>query len=301
MSSEPQRKLTPGLLGEQVYFAELHGEVVSEELFAVEAQHIARAVAKRRNEFTRVRQCAGAALGQLGLTRPPMVPGPNGEPSWPAGVVGSMTHCPGFGAAAVARSHQLLSLGIDAEPNEPLPGKVLELVAGPTEQRRVRSLSAADPTIAWDRLSFSCKESVYKAWFPLTQAWLGFEEGEVLLHPDGTFQTRLFVTGLTTQGQPVGSFDGRWRVADGFIITGACLAEPGLASQRKTPAATSGSVDQARDSPPRRQGVAPVIRHSNRIRERQLQFSGQSPTNRQHNQENRKVSTQPEQNPPPTK
>jgi len=29
------------------------------------------------------------------------------------------------------------------------------------------------PGPSWDRLLFSAKESVYKAWFPLTGRWLG--------------------------------------------------------------------------------------------------------------------------------
>ncbi len=43
------------------------------------------------------------------------------------------------------------------------------------------------PGPSWDRLLFSAKESVYKAWFPLTGRWLGFEEAAITINPaDGT-------------------------------------------------------------------------------------------------------------------
>ncbi|WP_306332212.1 4'-phosphopantetheinyl transferase [Streptomyces sp. KL109B] len=64
---------------------------------------IARAVPKRRNEFTTVRACAHDALAGLGLAPVPLLPDERGAPGWPPGVVGSMTHCPGYGAAAVPR------------------------------------------------------------------------------------------------------------------------------------------------------------------------------------------------------
>ncbi|MFD3676463.1 hypothetical protein [Streptomyces sp. NPDC058613] len=39
------------------------------------------------------------------------------NPVWPSGIVGSMTHCTGYRAAAVARTGHLVALGVDAEPN----------------------------------------------------------------------------------------------------------------------------------------------------------------------------------------
>ncbi|HEY3692789.1 MAG TPA: hypothetical protein VGL46_21300 [Pseudonocardiaceae bacterium] len=50
-----------------------------------------------------------------------MVPGERRKPVWPPGVVGSLTHCTGYRAAAVAHRRGVLTVGIDAEPHEPLP------------------------------------------------------------------------------------------------------------------------------------------------------------------------------------
>ena len=44
-------------------------------------------------------------------------------------------------------------------------------------------LAGAPAGIHWDRLIFSAKESVYKAWYPLARRWLGFEEAAVSIDP----------------------------------------------------------------------------------------------------------------------
>ncbi|MDQ3900309.1 MAG: 4'-phosphopantetheinyl transferase superfamily protein, partial [Actinomycetota bacterium] len=150
-------------------------------LYPGEAELISRAVDKRRREFRTVRQCARRALRQLGLPPVAVLRGERGEPLWPPDVVGSMTHCSGYRAAAVAHSRDVHALGIDAEPNEPLPAGVLDAIASAQEQGRLSQLAAADGTTRWDRVLFCAKESVYKAWFPLTRRWLGFEDAAVTI------------------------------------------------------------------------------------------------------------------------
>ena len=56
-------------------------------------------MAKRRNEFITVRHCAGLALGELGFPPVPILKGDKGEPCWPDGAVGSLTHCAGYRGA----------------------------------------------------------------------------------------------------------------------------------------------------------------------------------------------------------
>ncbi|HEX2316656.1 MAG TPA: 4'-phosphopantetheinyl transferase superfamily protein [Thermomonospora sp.] len=203
------------ILPAAVAVAESRHDSPDSVLFPEEEAVIARAVDKRRREFTTVRDCARRALAELGLPPAPILPGERGAPQWPAGVVGSMTHCEGYRAAAVARSGDVRALGIDAEPHGPLPDGVLDAVSLPTELGRLSGLRAAAPDVHWDRLLFSAKESVYKAWFPLTGEWLGFEDADVALLPDGTFSARIL---LGRPGRPTG-FTGRWLVADGVAAT----------------------------------------------------------------------------------
>ncbi|MFJ2766593.1 4'-phosphopantetheinyl transferase [Streptomyces sp. NPDC087300] len=193
-------------------------------LFPEEAAVVANAVAKRRNEFTTVRHCARTALAAIGVPPAPILPGQRGAPRWPDGVVGSMTHCAGYRAAVVARATDIASLGIDAEPAEPLRDPdVLKLVADETERAALARLGARHPGTPWDRLLFSAKESVYKTWFPLTGRWLGFEEARVELDPDGTFSARLLVEGPVVEGVELKVFSGQWAVGDGIAATAIVL------------------------------------------------------------------------------
>lgn len=186
---------------------------------------VGRAVEKRRREFATGRACARGALARLGLPAAPIPSGERGEPLWPDGVVGSITHCDGYRAGAVARSAELLTIGIDAEPNLPLPDGVLGDVARAEERPRLAELSISRPEIHWDRLLFSAKESVYKAWFPLARRWLGFEDATLSIDPAaGTFAARLLVEGPTVAGGRLRGFEGRWLARDGLVLTAIAVA-----------------------------------------------------------------------------
>ena len=183
------------------------------ELYPEEAAFVVQAVAKRRREFAVVRSCARRAMEKLGVPPQPVLPGERGAPRWPDGLAGSMTHCDGYCAAALVRATDLASLGIDAEPHQPLPDGVLSAVSLPGEAEQLRRLAGGRPDVHWDRLLFSAKESVYKAWYPLAGRWLDFEEARVSLRPGGTFTARLLVPG------PVAAFEGRWVIRDAHLAT----------------------------------------------------------------------------------
>ena len=192
-------------------------------LYPAEAAVVAGAVQKRRSEFTTARLCAREALAQLGEGPVPLLPGERGAPSWPAGIVGSMTHCTGYRAAAVARAADVYSIGIDAEPHGPLPDGVLKSVSDATEREHLDALAAIDPGRHWDRLLFSAKESVYKAWYPLARRWLGFEEARLEIDPAGTFTARLLVPGPQLPEGELTSLAGHWLVRQGLVVTAIAL------------------------------------------------------------------------------
>lgn len=199
---------------------EIFHDPAEASLFPTEEAVLARAVDKRRREFTTARWCARRAMAALGVAAAPLVPGRGGAPTWPPGVVGSMTHCAGYRAAAVGLAADFTTIGIDAEPQGPLPAGVLDLVTVETERAHLARLAAEVPGPSWDRLLFSAKESVYKAWFPLTGRWLGFEEALLSIDPRrGTFTARLVAPGLASDGTPLEAFTGRWLSDRGFILT----------------------------------------------------------------------------------
>src|SRR5580704_3727844 len=200
------------LLPPQVASASLRDDDLASPLFAEEEALLGRAVAERRGEFAAGRHCARQALGRLGIAPTPILRGPKREPLWPAEIVGSITHCRGYRAAAVAHAADLMTLGIDAEPHAALPAGVAAYVLGAAERDW---LKRAPPGVHWDRLIFSAKESVYKAWFPLTGKWLGFGDAVVSIDP----KAGDFAAELTPPRHGLTGFSGRFLVADGLVLT----------------------------------------------------------------------------------
>ncbi|MEU4472143.1 4'-phosphopantetheinyl transferase superfamily protein [Micromonospora sp. NPDC023888] len=208
-----ERILPPGAATAEAFDDELPAP-----LFREEEQLVARAVATRRREFATGRRCAREALAKLGHPAVPLTAGERGAPRWPDGVVGSITHCAGYRAAVAAPATLLSAVGVDAEPHEALPTGILDAIAGTGERDLIAQLRANDPTVHWDRLLFCAKEAVYKAWFPLTRRWLGFEDAAVSLDPVGRrFEARLLVPG------PLVGFSGRWMVDRGLLLTAVAV------------------------------------------------------------------------------
>jgi 4'-phosphopantetheinyl transferase EntD len=215
------------ILPAAVACAESFGDIVDAYLYPEEEALLSHAVESRRREFSTVRACARTALSNLGLAPAPILPGPLGAPMWPAGVVGSMTHCTAYRASVVARASDMSSIGVDAEANEPLPRDVLNFVADDSERAWVTELLAASPEVSWDRLLFSAKESVFKTWFPLTWRWLDFSQTTITVDPAvGTFSARLMVP-AATPGPASTGFAGRWLARDGLLLTAVTVSRTG--------------------------------------------------------------------------
>lgn len=193
-------------------------------LFPDEEAVVARAVQSRRREFAEVRGCARQALAELGIEPRPILPGAFGAPMWPAGVVGSMTHCAGYAAAAVARADRFAALGIDAEPHEPLPDRVVDLILTRDEHRAITGSAPPGLALHWDRVAFSAKESIYKAWSVLTGGWLDFTDVHLILGPEaGTFTGHVPAPGTVVDGIRVETVHGRWAVLEGLVLTAAAV------------------------------------------------------------------------------
>ena len=198
--------------------AEDIGDDLPVALLPEEADALGPAAEGRRREFAAARACAHRALTQLGCPPSPVLRGSQREPIWPAGVTGSITHCARYRAAAVGRTQDVLSLGIDAEVHDELPAGILGKIALPQERQWIRRLR--DSGVCWDRFLFSAKESTYKAWFPLSRRWLGFLDACIEVEPTTmTFQVRLLNERLTVDGREIDRLQGRFRVSKEIILT----------------------------------------------------------------------------------
>jgi 4'-phosphopantetheinyl transferase EntD len=209
------------LLPADVVAAEIVGDDPDAYLLPAELHLVAKSVEKRRREVTNARTCARRAMARLGIAETAIPRGPKGEPGWPAGVVGSITHTTGYYAAAVAHADKIRSIGIDAEVHDVLPDGVLRHIAFDAELAWVAEQERGP--VWWDRLLFSAKESVYKAWFPLTGRWLGFEDARVTIDPAGTFEAEILVDGTTHTGPALRGMSGRWLVRDGLVLAAIAL------------------------------------------------------------------------------
>ncbi|QEV20761.1 4'-phosphopantetheinyl transferase family protein [Streptomyces alboniger] len=222
------------LLPKTVVCAEAYedGESPETALYPEEAALVASSVPGRRAEFATVRACARRALAGLGLPPSPVLPGVRNVPQWPKGVVGSMTHCAGYRAAALAKADDVLAVGIDAEPDGPLPDGVLEAIALPREAAWALAPGTAGP-VHRDRLLFSAKECVYKTWFPLIRREIDFDDAEITFSDaagsSGTFSARILRPGRLPDGGPLTGFTGRWLARDGLLVTAIALEAKGPA------------------------------------------------------------------------
>jgi len=218
-------------------------------LFPVEEAVMHTAGPRRRAEFAAGRLCARAALARLGVPAAPILPGPAGQPRWPAGVTGSITHCAGYRACAVARTTNVAAIGIDAEPDAALPAGLIDMVATGPERAWIRRHAAArrgadmvgaglpdagvpgagprnagvrgtgPRAVCWDRLLFSAKEAACKLWYPLTGQWPGLRAAVIGLATTGTFTVCLPGPGPGAGDRPATRMTGRWLASGGLIVT----------------------------------------------------------------------------------
>ncbi len=194
-----------------------HGE---DELFPEERFAIRGAAAKRRREFVSGRLCARRALDRLGVEPCAIPRGARGEPLWPPGVVGSITHRAHYRACALASSIHLAALGIDAERNAPLSDGVWERIAFGAERELPREVDG----VRLDALLFSAKESLYKAWFPLAGGRPAFEQMCVSIDLSrGTLTARLLRPEPIVEGARIDTVMGRWTRDGSLLLTAVSI------------------------------------------------------------------------------
>lgn len=181
---------------------------------------IQRSVAKRQAEYLAGRCCARAAMQRItGSAYVPAI-GADRAPIWPASVCGSITHSHGWAAAIVAPQSASRGLGLDAEHllsasrAERLAGEILN----PTEMQR---LAATDPAqrALLVTLTFSLKESLFKALYPLVLQRFYFEHAELLeWSPEGFARLRLLID-LTPEWSAGHIIDGQFCVNQDRLLS----------------------------------------------------------------------------------
>lgn len=188
------------------------------DLWPEEESAIARAIPARRFEFSKGRAAARQALATLGVSPCAIPVGHQRAPIWPDGYVGSITHSDDICFAVAAQKSEVLALGIDVETAVDLPADVRDATLSDREKN---DHAAIDYSIL-----FSAKESVYKAFFPVTGEVWGFDDVQIEL----SATKRRFRAILTRKAGPFaagsqieGGYD-RWSRA---VVT-VCVVRRGL-------------------------------------------------------------------------
>lgn len=185
-----------------------------------------RAVPKRRREFAAGRACARAALARLGIRDFPLRSESDRTPRWPAGIVGSLSHCGDYCGVAVARRGRIAGIGLDVERARPLHERVARMIGTPAEQERLALLPDL-PIGLWTMVVFCAKESTYKCFYPVARMFLDFHDVEIDLEPaTGSFTARVLkarAAGGGAADPPVRALRGRFAWDDVHVFAGVTL------------------------------------------------------------------------------
>jgi enterobactin synthetase component D len=184
-----------------------------------------RGVAKRQTEYLAGRLCAREALARLTGTGVAPASGEDRAPQWPAGTLGSITHGSGWAGAVVGHSTDWRGLGLDIE--QVMPASRAERLAGeiltanelfrleelPSEQRAQRI-----------SLTFSIKESLFKALYPQVLRHFYFHDAELLsVTADNKVRLRLLID--LHADWPAGSeVEGQFAEFDGYLLSLVSIA-----------------------------------------------------------------------------
>jgi 4'-phosphopantetheinyl transferase EntD len=182
---------------------------------------VARSVRKRQAEYFHGRLAARLALAAAGLPVADIGKGPNREPLWPAGAIGSITHNSRRAGAVALPAHAWHGVGIDLE--SPAPPELQDSIAAlAVDAAELALLAAHEHVLARDALLplvFSAKESFYKAAYGAVGRFFDFSA--VRVRALGPHWLDFVVAEPLCAQWPVGaSVRAHWRVLeDGDLLT----------------------------------------------------------------------------------
>ena len=144
-----------------------------------EATLVHRAAPCRRAQFAAGRRAARSALESAGATRAAILKGAAGQPLWPSGILGSISHSDSWAVAAIVAGG-CAGIGVDIEARDAAAPELAPEILAPGEP------AAGTRELTW---AFSAKEAAFKAVPPALQrdltfanSWLSSGE-RVTMHP----------------------------------------------------------------------------------------------------------------------
>ncbi|MBV9323482.1 MAG: 4'-phosphopantetheinyl transferase superfamily protein [Chloroflexi bacterium] len=184
-----------------------------------------RAVAGRQALFALGRAAGRDALRELGFEHVGIGRGEGGQPLWPSGVVGAISHSSEIAVALVGLRNDYVGLGVDVEdPARDQIARAARLVCRPAEMAWVH----AEADTRRLTMLFSAKETIFKALYPIERVWFGFEDAELTWFPQrGAFKARVLKS--VGDGYPVGfELDVNCTVGSGWVLSTAFVPAGGV-------------------------------------------------------------------------
>jgi len=182
---------------------------------------------KRLTEFSSGRNLVHALQEEAGLSRRPILRNSDRSPVWPNGCKGSISHSAQLAAATLTRNPAITGIGIDIEALTELNERLRARLFTPTEMRR---FSRLEPALEHpDVLTFSAKEAVYKAIYPIAGLMIEFKEVEISIDQDHKQFSATYLPdtdATTSRNLILNSGHGYFRMLRGHVLT--LFVIPGL-------------------------------------------------------------------------
>lgn len=184
------------------------------EPFPEEARLLSpNAVSKRRLEFAAGRHAARKALKLIGQSNCPISKGQYGQPMFPDGLIGSITHTESLAVAIVGTANNQRGIGVDLELVQRFKPDLSDAVLTPIELRHVNDENQL-------AAHFSAKEAAYKAIFTTLGKVIGFQDVELSFDDRGKAFSAKAITGFSSMF-PIGKdfLNGRVLTTQGMILS----------------------------------------------------------------------------------
>ncbi len=145
---------------------------------------------RRQVTFAAGRRAARQAMTNHGWPTTAVLRGEAGEPQWPPGVVGSITHTDRLALAVCGASTHWLGVGVDLTENTPVEPETANAICQPEDPQgpiRISQSISCDGAM----LTFAAKEAVYKCLYPCHFELFDFPQAHIELLSPCQFRVRL--------------------------------------------------------------------------------------------------------------
>lgn len=165
-------------LGLFYHFTEAE-EMESGSLTEKELEFISNRHRNKQLDFIRGRTCAKMALKKMGfpIANLELLSEPDGQVSWPEGVVGSISHSKGLAGVIVGWKKNFQSLGLDIELQNRVQPEIWDRLFTEFEQDVLLQFPMELQSEKATEI-FSLKEAFYKFQWPITKTFLGMRDVE---------------------------------------------------------------------------------------------------------------------------